>query len=77
MTHTQDSKGRAYARLDALEVGDSVETDDCFTCRPVGKVSKVRMIEGRFFIPCSDGKHFLDGQAQEDGVTLIGVYPVS
>lgn len=73
---TEDKNGRPYARLDALSVGDSVETDDCFTCRKVGQVSKVKIDEGRLFIDCADGKHFLDGQLQDEGDALIGVYPV-
>lgn len=76
MAATHDTKGRPYAKLGDLKVGDKVETDDGFTCMR-GRTHTVRVdSEGSLFIPCRHREHHLIGQA-DDGEHCVGVYPVA
>ena len=81
----KDKTGRAYARLSAVKVGDTLECDGGFTCLSRGERRVVQNDPATcpprngngLYIACRDGKHFLDGQLDFDGSdALIGLYPV-
>lgn len=69
-----DLQGREYAKIKDVKEGDTVETDGDFTCRKAGRKSKVILDPNtnQLFIPCSAGRHYLDGQEKED--YYIGLY---
>lgn len=58
-------------KLDDLAPGDIVVADGGFTCIRAGE-HQVREMDGLLFVPCDDGKHFLDGQEDDDGY-LVGL----
>lgn len=67
-----DAQGRAYAKLNELKVGDVIELDDGFDCKEMGTCRVCKDEQGLYFI-CSEGHHYLDGQA-DNGNDLVGVY---
>lgn len=79
MARPCDNHGRPYARLSTLKAGDKVQVDDGFTCivkwghRLVRQDSTRPGIDG-LFIDCRSGRHYLDGQLDDDSDFLIGVY---
>lgn len=69
-----DINGRMYSMIDFTFKGSLVEVDGDFTCMPKGKVNEVLQDdEGHLFIPCSEGRHYLSGQIEEN--YYIGLYP--
>ncbi len=68
-----DTNGTEYVKLDELAGLKEIRIDGGFDCRPAGKVNVYRRPDGRHYFMCSDGNHFLDGQA-DDGVHCIGCY---
>lgn len=60
-------------KLSDLKAGDIVQTDDGFTCLPEGQHRVEADDEGELYIHCSDGKHFLSGQEDEETGELIGL----
>ena len=63
----------AHMKYDDLKDGMLVYVDDGFTCMDAG-TRIVRKNEYGFYLDCEEGKHYLVGQVDEDGDTLIGVY---
>ena len=65
-----------FAKIAAVTAGSFLRADGGFTCLPDGAVVKVEENhQDRFYIPCGDGKHFLDGQSEGD--IYIGLYPAT
>lgn len=58
-----------------IKAGDIVEADAGFTCLSQGR-HLVQSSDSGLFISCSNGKHFIDGQVDDDG-TVIGLKLVS
>jgi hypothetical protein len=71
----QDKNGREWARLSQLMPGDEVQCDGGFTCLPNKAVATVKEDSDGKYISCDHGKHYLDGQLETDGDSLIGLYP--
>lgn len=72
---TTDVDGKPWAKLSEVKPGNILVADGGFPCVKDG----ARLIVGRdedgdLFVPCAEGPHLLDGQA-DDGETLIGLYP--
>jgi hypothetical protein len=57
-------------RLRDVNAGDVLVADNGFTCIHQG-LYEVKEDSGRLYVDCRDGKHFLDGQDDGDGI-LIG-----
>lgn len=80
MTHDRkpdpaaNTKGRPWAKLSELSAGMIVELGGGFHCHAPGRV-EVKADEYGLYFDCSDGQHYLIGQA-DDGVHCIGVYRV-
>ncbi len=70
----KDANGREWARLSQLAPGDFVYVDGGFTCISDGETRKVKYSPGGLFIDCDHGHHFLSGQLENDGDSLIGIY---
>jgi hypothetical protein len=69
-----DTYGRDWAILSKIKPGDRLFTDSGFTCMGAGEAKIVRRDDqGRLFVPCRDGRHYLDGQRGENGA-LVGLY---
>lgn len=70
-----DSSGRMYATHAKVRAGDWLEADGDFTCLNSGDVVQVRESgAGDLFVPCREGRHFLDGQEDSEG-NYVGLYP--
>lgn len=70
---TQDKSGKPWAKLRDAKEGDLLRLDSGFTCAK-GQV-KVHKDEMGMYFPCSHGKHYLAGQA-DDGEHIVGAYKV-
>ncbi|MDR3513746.1 MAG: hypothetical protein P4L73_19085 [Caulobacteraceae bacterium] len=69
-----DIDGRAYARLDDLQPGDTLIPDGGFDCLAEGQPRRVwRRESGELCIDCRSGVHVLAGQDDGDGF-LVGLY---
>lgn len=71
----QDINGREWAKLSQLNIGDYVEVTG-FDCINDHETRVVKYHPGGYHIDCDHGHHFLSGQLETDGDSLIGVYPV-
>lgn len=71
MIHAAD--GREWVRLSALKEGDLIVADGGFDCMAAGS-HYVKQRDGRLYVTCRSGMHFLDGQA-DDGDHLVGFLP--
>ena len=71
---THDTKGRPWAKLSELKVGDKIETDVGFDC--IGAETRFVCVDddGLYFV-CKEGRHYLTGQTVDDE-HLIGIYKV-
>lgn len=67
-----DLSGRPYVRLSELRAGVLVELDEDFTCRRAGPAVVQDYGDGPFIF-CDEGRHYLEGQCDEDGY-CVGVY---
>jgi len=61
------------ANLNTISAGDSLIADAGIDCI-VGRVTVARGENGALYVPCACGRHYLDGQADGDGV-LVGLTP--
>jgi len=60
-------------QLKDVQEGDDLVADAGFNCTAEGDHKTVHANgDGELYIPCADGKHFLDGQADESG-KLVGL----
>jgi hypothetical protein len=59
-------------KLTDLKEGQFVKVDSGFSCMKEG-VKKVYQNDKGFYVLCSHGKHYLDGQEDEKGSDLVGV----
>lgn len=59
-----------WMKYEDLTAGSYVETDSGFTCMSAGK-KLVHKDEAGFYLVCEDGKHYLDGQVEND--VMIGI----
>jgi hypothetical protein len=59
-------------KISNVKSGDVLIADGGFTCIESGTEL---LVDEDFSVPCSEGKHFLDGQIDfDDGETLIGFH---
>lgn len=58
-------------KMEDLKAGENVKLDGGFTCAKEGLHEVHQDDHGHYFI-CDEGKHYLDGQEDEDG-NLVGV----
>jgi hypothetical protein len=58
-------------RVDAVEEGTMLYTDDGFTCLKLNECATVQKDDNGLFIPCAEGKHYLEGQT-DDGEFYVG-----
>ena len=56
-----------FPKLDDIKAGDWLKADRGFTCLKEDQVVLVHADEDGLFVPCADGRHYLDGQAGADG----------
>lgn len=72
-TRTKETLARtANLKFNAIKIGDILIPDGGFTCMAADKPKCVEEHDGELFIPCSDGKHFLCGQEDDEG-NLVGL----
>ena len=91
MTKT-DLKGRDYAKLSGLKPGMFVQVDGDFDCIEAGATREVKRdpdaarrapIQGTFtshfalYVDCACGGHCLEAQIDDDGDSLLGIYPAN
>lgn len=58
-------------RMEDLQAGVNIKLDEGFTCVKAG-LHKVHLDAHGYFFLCDQGKHYLDGQEDENG-NLVGV----
>lgn len=62
-----------YACIDDVSVGDVLMADGGFTCVDAGKVTIEAEPNGDLFFRCNAGKHFIDGQIDDEDGLLVGL----
>ena len=62
---------KSRVHYDDLYVGLIVDIDRGFNCMPAGSKTVLKN-EGGFFVTCEEGRHYLDGQKDDDGY-LVGI----
>lgn len=55
-----------------IQAGDIVILDGGFTCHKAGEATVHSDDAGRLHFICNEGRHYLDGQLDEDG-NLVGI----
>lgn len=67
---------RQFVKLKDVKRGDVLKTDGGFTCMREGVLKKVRQgRDGQLYVRCGrDGRHVLDGQADDRTGRYIGFY---
>lgn len=70
----KDANGREWAKLSKLKPGDMVTVDIGFDCMNPNQQHEVQTFNGEPYLICSHGFHFLTGQLETDGDSLIAVY---
>lgn len=58
-------------KLDEVKAGDTIIADGGFPCMRGAKV--VEADDKGLFVPCDEGKHYLDGQEDAPGAELVGL----
>jgi hypothetical protein len=56
-----------FARADEVSEGTRLIAGSGFDCIREGKVVTVQRENGGLFVPCSHGRHFIDGQLDQFG----------
>jgi hypothetical protein len=59
-------------KLADLKIGDTVHTDDGFTCMTEGPHT-VQGDDSGLFLKCNDGNHYLEGQEDDETGELVGI----
>ena len=62
------------ARLSEIKANDAVEVCgfDCMDGKQI-----IQEDSGRLYIACSMGRHYLEGQLDDDGDSLVGIFKVN
>jgi hypothetical protein len=68
-----DIAGRPYATVDQVVAGTLLEADGDFDCIEKGAVLTVTEFGFGLCVPCTHGRHQLDGQ-RDDGEAYVGLY---
>ncbi len=63
-------------KLSDIKAGDIVVTDSRFTCMTSGKHIVYKNGDG-FYLLCSHGRHYLDGQIDDETQELVGITKAS
>jgi hypothetical protein len=58
-------------KLSNIKEDDELIFDNSFTCLEAGK-HKVKSTKVSFYVDCKHGRHYLDGQEDENG-ELVGI----
>jgi hypothetical protein len=66
-------RDREWVVAKKVKAGDRLFTDGGFTCMPGGELKVVREDGDGLYVACRDGRHYLDGQLDEQG-RLVGFY---
>ena len=69
-----DKQGRSYVELEKLTDCQSVWLDGGFTCHKQGCVTVHVDSSDRSYFECDEGKHYLDGQCDDDSPHCVSVY---
>ena len=58
----------AFAKVDEVKRGSFLIADGGFTCMEPGRKKVMANAEGDLYVRCREGRHYLDGQIDENGV---------
>jgi len=59
-------------KLDDLSRGDILIADGGFTCLNEGDLCRVHRDADGLYVRCAEGRHYLDGQVDDDDGDLVG-----
>lgn len=60
-------------KISEIEAGDFLFADSGFNCLRPGEQCEVQIDNGKLFIGCADGRHYLEGQINADTGELVGL----
>lgn len=62
-----------FANIKDVTAGTKLVCDGGFTCIAAGSTLEVQASDtGNLYVPCRHGRHYLDGQTDDDGV-IVGL----
>lgn len=75
--NTHNSYGEEYARYGQLTEGDVIHMDDCFgSCGIANTDLTVCCDDAGLFVPCEEGRHYIEANIVTDKGHLIGITKV-
>lgn len=74
-----DANGKPWAQVSETKAGSILIPDNGFDCMEDAIAVVVREDGDGLYVPCSTGRHGLDGQLSDDGTEYVGLWrsPVS
>lgn len=60
-------------KISDVKAEDLLVVDEGFPCVCAGPVKVERDLSGDLYFACAEGRHYLDGQLDDDAETLIGI----
>lgn len=75
------NKMKPFALISETKPGTRLIADAGFDCIPADRIVIVEGPEGsidpdKIWVPCKEGKHYLNGQVSDDEKEYVGLYPV-
>jgi hypothetical protein len=67
---------RTFALVKEIFDQDSLEAADGFDCISPGDIKTVYEDESGFYVHCAHGRHYLEGQLNEEGTEYVEFYAV-
>jgi len=55
-----------------MKLGDRLVADGGFTCLQEGEICEVKQEDDELYVECEAGKHFLDGQLNDEDTAYVG-----
>lgn len=71
-----DTNGKPWALVAETRKGSVIRPDADFDCLSTAAALTVEEDEDGLYVPCTQGRHGLDGQISDDGTEYVGFYPV-
>jgi len=69
-----DAQGKPWAQVKDTKAGSILIPDDGFDCLEEAIAVIVKEDRNGLYVPCSEGRHGLDGQLSDDGTEYVGLW---
>lgn len=69
-----DIHGKSWALVSETKVGSVLIPDKGFDCMEEAIACIVDHDADDLYVPCAEGRHYLDGQLSDDGTEYVGLW---